>query len=156
MNTRAEKLACKVAAINRANAYGKEIYKTLTAIFEPLVGEKILKADGSLLAKYAALVPKFEYSHALHVYRHTSDYSLAWVVKTCEPLPPHSCMYHESVVYIGDLRGHTLEKLCIHPFDSRSDYTVEEITQKRVDFENAKKALDNARSALYPFGEYDN
>jgi hypothetical protein len=156
MNTRLEKLTCKVAAINRANAYGKEIYQTLTKIFEPLVGEKILKVDGSLLAKYAALVPKFEYSHALHVYRHSSDYSLAWTVKTCEPLPPGSCMYHESTVYIGDLRGGMLDKLAIYPFDSRSDFTVEEITQKRVDFENAKKALDEARSALYPFGEYDN
>ena len=156
MNSRLEKLTCKVGAINRANAYGKELYALLTPIFAPLVGKQILKVDGSLLAKYAALVPKFDYSHALHVYRHTSDYSLAWTVKTCEPLPPTSCMYHEAVVYIGDLSGQTLEKLSIHPFDLRSDYTVEEILLKRLDFEKAKKVLDEARSALYPFGEYDN
>lgn len=156
MNTREEKLACKVGAVNRANAYSKEIYALLNPIFTPLVGKQILKVDGSLLAKYAALVPKFEYSTDLHVYRQRSDYSLAWVVKTCEPLPPGSCMYHEAVVYIGDLRGQTLEKLSIHPFDLRSDYTVEEITQKRLNFERAKKELQEARSELYPFGEYDN
>lgn len=129
-------------------------YQRLIPMFSPLVGQKILKADGSLLKKWQDALPTFEYSNELHVYRHTSNYSLAWTVKTCEFMPPGSCMYHETTVYIGELKGQTLEKLS-RPFEARDDYTVEEIENKRAEFEAAKKAMEAARSKLYPFGEND-
>jgi hypothetical protein len=153
MNTRVEKLTAKVAAVNRANEYAARLYAALSANFAPLVGQKILKVDGTLLAKHERLV--LPCSPDLHVYRHSSDYSLAWTVKTCEYMPPHSCMYHEVTVYVGDLRGATLEKMTVHPFTGRTDYSVEEITGKRLAAESAKRIADELRSDLYPFGEED-
>jgi len=155
MNTRVEKLTAKVAAVNRANEYAAQLYTVLAERFAPLVGQKILKVDGSLLGKYAGLVPELPSKRDIHVYRHSSDYSLAWTVKTCEFMPPHSCMYHEVTVYVGDLRGQTLEKMTIHPFSGRTDYSVEEITGKRAAYESAKRVADELRGDLYPFGEYD-
>lgn len=155
MNTRVEKLTAKVAAVNRANEYAARLYAALADNFAPLVGQKIIKADGTLLAKYEKLLPVLACSPDLHVYRHSSDYSLAWTVKTCEFMPPHSCMYHEVTVYVGDLRGATLEKMTVHPFTGRTDYSVEEITGKRLAAESAKKVADELRSDLYPFGEED-
>jgi hypothetical protein len=155
MNTRVEKLTAKVAAVNRANEYAARLYAALVEKFAPLVGQKILKVDGTLLAKYEGLVPVLPCSPDLHVYRHSSDYSLAWTVKTCEFMPPHSCMYHEVTVYVGDLRGATLEKMTVHPFTGRTDFSVEEITGKRLAYESAKKVADELRNDLYPFGEED-
>ena len=156
MNTRAETLKARVAAVNRGNDYANKLYRELTNIFRPLVGQKILKADGTLLAKYQPLLPHFPSTPQLHVYRHTSEYSLAWSVKTCESLPPHSCMYHTATVYIGDLSGDKLEKLSVNPFEGRTDFTAAEIESKRADYEAAKRIADNARNALWPFGENDN
>lgn len=153
MNTRVEILTAKVAAVNRANEYATRLYAALVEQFAPLVGQKILKADGTLLAKYAGLVPNLPCTPDLHVYRHSSDYSLAWTVKTCEFMPPNGCMYHEVTVYVGDLRGQTLEKMAIHPFAGRTDFSVEEITGKRAAYESAKRVADELRNDLYPFGE---
>lgn len=155
MNTRVEKLTAKVAAVNRANEYAARLYAVLAERFAPLVGQKILKVDGGLLGKYAGLVPELPSEPSIHVYRHSSDYSLAWTVKTCEFMPPHSCMYHEVTVYVGDLRGQTLEKMTLHPFSGRTDYSVEEIMGKRAAYESAKRVADELRGDLYPFGEYD-
>ncbi len=155
MNTRREKLTARVAAVNKANAYANELYVKLADYFRPLVGQKILKADGSLLAKIEKDLPEMASGNELHVYRHRSEYSLAWTVKTCEFMPPHGCMYHETTVYVADLKGQTLGELS-RPFEARSDYTVEGIEKLREAYETAKKAADNARSALFPFGEYDN
>jgi hypothetical protein len=153
MNTRLESLTAKVAAVNRANEYATRLYTALAEKFAPLVGQKILKADGTLLAKYAGLVPTLPCSPDLHVYRHSSNYSLAWTVKTCEFMPPNGCMYHEVTIYIGYLQGATLEKMISTPFTGRTDFSVEEIIGKRAAYESAKRVADELRNDLYPFGE---
>ena len=157
---RTERLAARVRAVNRANEFGRGLFVALTNIFEPLVGQKILKADGTLLEKFKKLLPPLPCTDGLHVYRHSSNYSLAWTVKTCEQIKDtHNCVYHEVVVYVGDLRGQLLEKLVTHQFDEktyRTDYTADEVKAKRAAYDEAKRLADEARSALYPFGEYDN
>lgn len=147
----------KVNAVNRANKYANYIYPLLREVFAPLVGQQVVKVNGDLLAKFEKLVslhtPKN--SGGLQVYRHRSDYSLAWVVKTCEMIQgTHSCVYHEVVVYIGNLRGQILTELCT-PFQGRTDYTVSEVEENRKAYEAAKKAANEAQSKLWPFDEYD-
>jgi hypothetical protein len=154
MNTRLESLTAKVAAVNRANEYATRLYAALVEQFTPLVGQKILKADGTLLAKYAGLVPNLPCTPDLHVYRQTNDYSLAWTVKTCESTD-HSCMYHEVTIYVGYLKGATLENMIPTPFTGRTDFSAEEIIGKRAAYESAKRVADELRNDLYPFGEHD-
>ena len=150
-----EHLAARVRGVNNANRYAVEVvYPQLVAVFTPLVGQKIEKVDGSLLAKYESLLPKFEDGNVLHVYRHRSNYSLAWVVKTCESVPPHGCTYHETVVYIGEMSNGVLTKIC-DPLKAKCNYTVEEVVEARKVHEAAKKKASDALSALHPFGEYD-
>lgn len=59
MNTREEKLKARVAAVNRANAYAAVLYAAMIEKFTPLMGQKILKVDGSLLAKHEIVFPPF-------------------------------------------------------------------------------------------------
>jgi hypothetical protein len=160
MNT--ERLAAKVRAVNAANKIANELYLLLKTNFEPLLGKPILKQDGSLLAKYDHLKPAHDFMRGENagqvIYRLSSKYSLAWCVKTCEQIEGTcTCLYHEVVVYVGDLTGTVLAKMSNpqHDHKRRTDYTAEEIIGLREKYEAAKKVADDAQSALYPFGEHD-
>lgn len=149
-----ERIKARVKARNNVNAEANRLYEVLVAIFAPLVGKTIFKQDGSLTAKCAKLLPELPGENALTVYGSSSKYSLAWCVKTCESVPPHGCCYEEAMVYVGDLTGKTLKKLC-DPTNLRTDYTVGELEEKRRVYKEKKEEAGNARSALHPFGEYD-
>jgi len=161
--SREMRLKAKVTAVNRVNEYAVRLFDQMRAIWLPHVGQKILKVDGGLLEKYNKLLPVLprDNHRGIFVYRHTSDYSLAWTVKTNEPdsgdpSGSHTVLYHEATVYVGDLRGLTLEKVYdTFRGDARTDYTEAGVLALRADFEAKKKLFEDARSALYPFGEYD-
>ena len=159
MNTLEAKLAAKVKAVNRAHAYVPELYGNLVEVFRPYVGQKIIKADGSLLAKINSQLPVLPLmGHALSVYRHRSDYSLAWTIKTCESTGDYGCLYYEATVYVGDLIGGVLSQLADAPLpvNYRTDYTVEEIAANREAVKVAEQAYNDAKGKLYIFGEYEN
>lgn len=153
MNT--EKLLLRVTAINKANRYAREVYKSLVELFGSLVGEKIMKSDGSLLKKYQDQLPTFSNTHDLMVYRLDSDYSAIWVVKSCESTA-QNCVYHETQVNLGRLDNGVLVELRLtEPSFYREDFTVEEIFLKRLSYTSAKRVADNLRNDLFPFGEWD-
>lgn len=155
MDERPARLAARVKAVNAAHACANELHRTLIDIFRPLVGVKLFKVDGSFLAKYLPLLPEFPNRHDLMVYRHRSDYSLAWTVKTCEQVVGAShCLYYETTIYVGEVSGVTLKNVN-DPCDMKTDYTAADIAAKREAYKAAKKVADDALSALNPFGEYD-
>src|SRR5277367_5628074 len=97
------RLECEVSATNEANAYANQLHPKLVEIFRPFVGLPILKADGTLLAKVAKLLPEFPSLPKLHTYKHITTYRLSWVVKTCvvgEKGDYGAAHYHESNVYV--------------------------------------------------------
>lgn len=116
-----------------------------------------MKSDGGLFAKVQKILPEMIniWTWEMSIYRYVSKYSLAWVVKTCEKYGGHSCIYHETVVTMGNLRDGILTELSA-PFQARTDYTEEDILFKREAYTKAKNLADEARNQLYPFGEYDN
>ncbi len=160
-------LAAKVAAVNRANAESARLHAALTPIFAPLVGCKILKADGTLLESVKKLLPEMPNTHALSTYREqraSSGYSLLWQVKAAEGYQRESergtdrntATYHETAVYIGELDGNVLTRLL--PYDAslrRTDWTPEEVAQLRREAEEAKKAARDAEGKLHEFGLFD-
>lgn len=165
INYRMNRLKARVVAMNRCHKAMNELYPLLAVIFAPLVGQKILKADGSLLAKYAAhvkpIMDKFNTGNELSVW-HASDnrYSLLWNVKVCENMPDDgTCVYEESSLYVGSTNNGMCDSQSLkelHPADvHRTDYTVKEILELRADYETKKEATEDARSALHPFGERD-
>lgn len=151
-------LEARVRGVNAAHAYASTLTPLLRERFTPLVGQKVVKNDGTLLAKFAGLLPEFPNGVKLHVYKHVSAYSLAWTVKTCEVDVVDGtghAYYYETVVYVGDLANGVLTSIERHPCTLRTDYTVEDVVKVRKEFEVARKVFEDARSALYPFGEYD-
>ncbi len=145
-------LAAQVEAVNAANKVAGVLYEKLVPIFTPFVGQKIEKVDGTLLAKIVKLLPDFNRSPSLTVYKLRSDYSLAWVAKTC--VNSGGCAhYYETTSYIGEMRDGVLVKIG-DPCIRRTDYTAEEVTEKRQIYKAAQEAADKAKGDLYPFMEY--
>lgn len=155
-------LNCVVEAINAVNRYANELTPILHDFFRPHVGEKILKADGTFLARIQKVLPKFptivlpniEFS----TYRQSSAYTLGWSVKACRlRVTEFSCLYRETTVYVGDLKGDTLECLNLKGLEAvrRTDYTVADIQASIDAYRVAQKAADALRDAIpYQFTEY--
>ena len=154
MDIRDKRLEAQVKAQNRVAARALELYDELAAIFRPLVGKQVCKANDpwALLAKVKALLPKLENTPALMIYQYSSNYSLVWVVKACEQAGDDVCEYREVSVYVGELRGLVLEKICDRP-NLRHDHSVAEVKAIREEVKAAQKTLDEVKSKLYPFGE---
>ena len=148
------RLNAKVKAINRAHTYANQLSKQLQEIFRPLVGQEILKVDGQLLVKVKNLLPEFSNTSGLQVYRSSSNYSLAWTVKTSEMDTESTWMYYEIGVYVGSLNGKILTDLTPRE-ELRVDYMPDEILRNREEYLRLKKLADTARSNLWPFGEND-
>lgn len=149
MNT--SQLQARITATNRANAKANELWHTLATAFQPLVGKKILKQDGNLLAKYENLLPGFPYNASLHVYRYGSPYTLAWTVKACEVVGGIA-HYVDVTVYVGDLSNGVLTKLT-PKHERRENYTLEEVLAAQARAQAAREAYEEAKSACFPFGE---
>jgi hypothetical protein len=155
MNYREARLQAKVAAVNNAFTHAAEWHPKLSEVFKPFVGQKLEKADGQFLAKIQKLVPGLPNSVRFSVYRHISNYSLAYVVKTCEMVPEeHGCEYFEVVMYVGKMQNGVLTALEPAP-NGRTDWTAEEVKEKQATLRKAKEMVSTAQGELYPFGEYD-
>lgn len=155
------RLEARVKAVNKSHAYAIKLHEALSEFFKGYVGKKITKADKRLLKRIEDAMPDFPQEDGVHVYFNESDYFLAWGVRAWETYPdprdpehPRS-MSEETSVYVGRMRNGTLVEMSPTP-DLRTDYTVEEVNEKRAAFKQARDAFDEARSALRPFGEHDN
>jgi len=150
------RLEAKVKARNTAVEHGMALYKQLVEVFQPLVGQKILKVDDDLLAKVKQNMPSFkDLPEGISIFRHRAINALAWKVKVRVPVENAEIwVYQDVTVYIGDTDGQTLVNI-LPPFEGRTDWTADEVEEKRQAYKEAKKKADAAHSALYPFGEHD-
>lgn len=148
-----ENLKAKVEARNVVNAEHNRLLPILAAAFKPFVGQKILKVDGSLLAKFENLVPQTG-GKIFSAFKQNSNYTLSFVLRSCVNDSVGGCAYDQATVYVGNICGGTLESL-IDPQPLRADYTVEDVLKARQALKEAKQAVDRANSNLAGFGEYD-
>lgn len=147
------KLEAQVISVNQANKYANQVYKEAVTAFRPLVGQKILKADGSLLKKYKHLQDNLSLNKDCHIYKLDSIYSLGFTVKTCYNTQGYA-FYHDVTAYVGKLHGVYLDEIDETPPDLREDYNAEEIIRLRKILIDAKETVSEIKSALAVFGEY--
>ena len=156
-------LEARVAAVNLAHAYAKDLWSILHELCKPFVGCKIYKADGGLMANFEKAIKTLDLPcrPAINVYRNADNYSLSWCVRVSQGSKSenhrHSdgSHYHDISVYVGSLNGKILKDVIFEAPNLRTDFTVDEILAKREAYRVAKKASDDAFSALHPFGECD-
>jgi hypothetical protein len=152
------KLKARVRGVNRAHAYANELFPRLREAFTPFLEKQIETKNGPLLAKVQKVVESLAlpYGVDLSVYRHSSNYSLAYTVKTCEVLDGHA-YYYEITIYIGSMDVGILTKLTklSDVPHYKDDYSAEEVETARLKYRAAKAVADELHGKLHPFGEYD-
>lgn len=150
-------LEAKVSAVNKSRALGNKLFPILSAMFSPFVGQKVFKADGTLLKKHQDAVESLNlpYDSEINVYRHASDYNLAWTIQARVQDDKGSSRYDSITVYIGGISNGVLKEMCTEP-NYKTNYTAEEVLEARENLKKAKAAVSQAEGKLYPFGEYDN
>ncbi len=152
------KLSAKVDAVVRANHRANQLWNLLMPTFSAFVGKQITKNDGSLLARVEKLLPTLPRTADCRVWHRSSQYSLCWEVQASAPIGDptgfHTVVYHEAACPIGKIENGILTEL-YPPMNYRTDYSPEEILEKRADHERAQQALYAAECALRPFGVFD-
>jgi hypothetical protein len=146
-------LTAKVIAVNRVNTVANDLYPKLVEAFKPYVGQKLFKAAGGFLKKIEEIVPSLEYPE-MQVYRHNSEYNIAWTVKTSEQDGDSTSLYYSTTIYIGNVSNGVLTDIMSRD-ETRTDFTVEEIQGKQRVLQAAQDAYNKAKSALFPFEERD-
>ena len=154
MDTYSERLAAKVRAVNTANAVALQLYDRLAPVFSPYQGAKVVNKDGSLVHKLAKvaepIIDEFR-SKVHHIYKYSvSDYNVMYVVKTGVSYGEHSCVYHEANVYIASIRHGEMTELSKRP-ELRSDYSADEISTAKQEYERLKKMANIVIAPYYSF-----
>jgi hypothetical protein len=149
-------LDAKVQAQNTAAFIANELYPVFRAIFEPMVGKKVLKADGTLLAKVEEQLPKIQNISGVHVYRQSTQqnlyWSLCWAVKvSCTVKNSPFCVYQETFIPVGALDDGVLVELFDETDKKRDDYDVNEIRQLQEVYRVKMEEARQAERALNPF-----
>lgn len=145
-------VTAQVSAVNLANDCANKVYEELTKFFTPYVGKKILNADGTFVARIK--IPDLPNTGNITVCRRVDNSSfLAWRVSYSAP---NISICHDVNVCIGTYGSRELilflESIS-PPFGDghRTNYTVEEVLEKRKRYRDADNARSKALSELRPF-----
>lgn len=143
------KLTAKIEAVNTANACANKLYDALSAFFIPLIGEKILKADGNLLERYNKIpIPSWE-TLSIGVRNLSSKYTLMWGIHANSPVPHAS---FTTYIHLGEIQDGKLVKINPKP-KLVSDYTVGEVLNRMEVLRLAQRMVVQAKDNLLPFDE---
>jgi len=140
-------LAAKVEAVNKANAYANNLYKTLVEILQPYLEKKVVKIDGTLVASLADDIRALNLpndSQMQVLCSHYRTYSLSWDVRMSYRTGDWGCDYYTASVYVGKISDRILVEVCDKAPTHRTDITVTEIQEKRKKYEELKAIADKA------------
>ena len=155
--TNIEKIEARVDAVNRGNREANCWFSKLTDAFLPMVGKKVKLASGGLSKKAHDIIQKLDLPciPQINIHVNPSDYTLSFAVKACESRNGRA-YYHDVLIYVGELKDGVLVNLKDEAPNFKTDYKTEEVIAARKAYREAQEAERKARSALFPFGEYDN
>lgn len=164
------KLKARVACRNRGNRLLVDYVQKYREALTPFIGQKIYKADGTLLDKVAKELPKIPYSNpsidadgkprmGIHSYLHHGAYSFTLHVIVSIPVYFHgnqTSVSLEGTAWIANTSGDTLEGFPdFNPEQYRTNITPKEILAARAEEQAAQQALRAANAKLLDFGTYD-
>lgn len=146
-----ESLKARIEVINKSHQTANEYYPKFINIFEKYVGQKVLKADGCLLAKIATEVANLSLPNTpnLQIYRQRSNHILWWTVRASSC--GHWTHTYESTIDIGELDLGTLKNISPH-ISYRDNFTVEEALVNREAYRVLKHQAERAANACHPYG----
>ena len=155
----ATKLEAQVRAVNRASAAVNELWPALREACRPLIREKVVKVNGQLTGKGKRLLAILSPTPELRVSHQTSVDVLGWAASATETWETEGGFGRQSICHevhfcVGHLRDGHLTSLCELPEPLRTDFTVEEVLERRRRLREAQSMYAAARSALSPFTDH--
>lgn len=142
-------LLAKVSARNLVNA---EIVRRAPAMFTalaPLVGQKILKADGTFFKKFESVLPVLPGTVELHAYYTAGHYSLRACFRACVRSDDGCTAYAEADVYLADLTAGVVNHLyAFNPENYRTDFGFNEVRALQTELKAAKSKVSELESKL--------
>jgi hypothetical protein len=164
-------LEARIKARNRVNKRANELQPELVEIFRPYVGKKVTTQHG-LVHKLKPVIDKLrdrerggEFSNGKGFdlwRRYGGSYAIDYEIKCSEPIRGSeregggcTVTYAEATVRVGLLEGDTLKSLSEEPPNYKSDYTEEEIREKRALADKLREEARRAETDLCPFGWFD-
>lgn len=153
----ANKTAAKVAAQNLLGKAINEYHNTIRAFLFKWIGQKVSLATGGRPHKLKAELETLNLPHypRLRICLDFGNYNIHSTVMV-DAVVNGEYQTAEGCDYFANVMDGVLKDMNYNFNPWRTDYTVEEIQCKRNEFKIAQKAFEDARSALYPFGEHDN
>ncbi len=161
-------LSARVAAQNRANWLAMRLHADLIERYRPFLGQKIIKNGNGwpqLTKKVAAAIGEIADEPGAHVTLVSRQYTLRYevrvsrdyVIREGQILASQGTRTASAAagVWIGSLEGDILAKLGDSPV-LRENYSADEVRRLRAEYNELRDKASAAKSALEPFGEYDN
>lgn len=160
-------LEAKVAAYNRAHEEANRLAPLVVAALGPFKGTKVELSTGGFRKNVKASLPELPcYSkgdHRVSASVSLGTYSIKLDVRATAPyIHPRGDGHEGSVtvevtVYIAETRDGILGAFNDNARDPQlcTVYTADVIREKRAEVVRANAILSDAKSALYPFSEYD-
>jgi hypothetical protein len=161
MELYSSKLEAKVAAQNRANALILELHPKFREIFLPYLGQKILTANGQLLAKVEKQLPELPNTAEVRAWKQSGINSISLHVSVnTRMLNEHGgdeiAIYAEAYATLVwfPAFGSGIGKPTEIPECPvlRTDYTAEEISKLRKQASTLELELSRVKSALGELG----
>ena len=151
------KLAARIKAVNAANRAANAGAIIIADALNDLVGTKITKNDGTLMASVKKRINLSDLERGIHQILHDRQLTstLCWTFKACESIEGTSqCLYHDATVYAGVLENGFLVSLNDLDF-YRENWTANEVVEKRTRYKELQREADVFRSELSDFGIED-
>jgi hypothetical protein len=159
--------------IHRENEVRRVLNEVAPLLIEPLrdfVGQKIIKADESIVKKYddkigflvsmrdnIKIKPMDEFEHASisSIYVVSNRYNMRVEVSISFQDSEHTCCYAKGNVYIGDVRNSLMGKAGdgdlekVHDFTPLEKLSAAQEWKKYEKAANAKDAMETAKDAMW-------
>lgn len=158
MKIHPSRLEAKVAAVNGANKLANEFVPIILEACKAFVGQKVLKADNSLTAKFKAAMPELpsyldEPKNERNIYFETSNYGIYAVIAFNANHEKGSYRHSFQVICAGITNAVLSQVYSLSPL--RADFTPQEVTTLRKNFEEARAAFGKAEAEVSPFKMWD-
>jgi hypothetical protein len=153
------RLTARVAARNQVNALLNLWHPKIQEVLKKWIGQKVSLVTGGKPAKLKAELDALGLPSdwRCQIIISFDRYSAKVHYKVSVSIMGEGDQNAEAMVYLGNMtNGLILTDLSYEFVPYRVDYTVTAVQDALAKVKDAEKALDQAKGALYPFGEHDN
>lgn len=151
-----DRLANKVAALNRLNGIANEFVVNMREAMNPWAGKPVLKSDGDINKRFRESIGHLLVNtHELRIFRrHWDHHRIAFDITINWRVGEHVVDFYTVSVGLATVSGGILDAFHVSP-NRPTNYNVEAIRALQAQIKQASAILQKWEMALLPFRESD-